>query len=56
MKSIKKSVEEVVKAEDRTKNLIVFGLPEVAEESSVKKIEEMFDFFSEKPKQEQTEL
>ena len=46
----------MVKAEDRTKNLKVFGLPEIAEESAVKKIEEMFDFFGEKPKQEQAEL
>ena len=37
IESIKKAVEEKVKAEDRSKNLIVFGLLEVAEESTVKK-------------------
>ena len=38
---IKKATQEaVVKAEDRGKNLMGFGLPEVAEESYVKKIEE----------------
>ena len=56
IKSIKKAVEEVVKAVDRSKNLIVFGLPEVAEESTVKRIEEMFDFLGEKPKQESVRI
>ena len=56
IKSIKKAVEEVVKAEDRSKNLIVFGLPEVAEESTVERIEEMFEFLGEKPKQESVRI
>ena len=52
MKSLKRAMTEVVQAEDRSTNLIVYGMKETAGEETGQKIEDLFAFLGEKLRQE----
>ena len=53
---IKRAVEEVVKAEDRSKNLMVFGLKETDKEVTGGKIDEPFVQLGTKPRHESVRI
>ena len=52
VKTLKSAVKEVVQAEDRSKNLVVFGSKEEAHEDTSKKISELSDYLGETPRHE----
>ena len=52
MKSIKRAVEEVVQAEDRNKNVIVFGMKEDDGEMIGGKVDKLFEHLGTKPRHE----
>jgi len=54
--TLKSAVKEVVQAEDRSKNLIVFGLKEETHEDTSKKISELLDYLGEKPRHESVRI
>ena len=56
VKSVKCAVKEVVQAEDRSRNLIVFGMKEEASEDTGEKICEMLEYLGEKPRQESVRI
>ena len=56
MKSIKRAVEEVVQAEDRNKNVIVFGMKEDAKEITGEKVDELLEHLGTKPRHESVRI
>ena len=56
VKTLKSAVKEVVQTEDRSRNLIVFGLKEEAHEDTGKKITEILDYLGEKPRQDSVRI
>ena len=56
MKSIKRAVEEVVQAEDRSKNVIVFGMKEDAKEITDEKVDELLEHLGSKPRHESVRI
>ncbi len=56
VKAVKQAVEEVVQAEDRSKNLIMFGLPEEPNEETCAAVSEVLEILGEKPRQESVRI
>ena len=56
VKTLKNVVKEVVQTEDRSRNLIVFGVEEEAHEDTGNKISEILDYIEEKPRQDSVRI
>ncbi len=56
VKAIKQAVEEVVQAEDRSKNLMMFGLQEEPNEDTCAAVSGVLEFLGEKPRHESVRI